>query len=111
MFGRMYKIIMEENVNQTTTKGLMNMESEKGIILAGMFIATITFGMFPIKLVISNPSVATANGENEYLTEVESRRKKRNAQWWKTVISLANCFSGGVFVGACLLDLIPGKLI
>ena len=26
---------------------------------------------------------------------------------WRSVISFSSCFSGGVFMGACLLDLIP----
>ena len=26
---------------------------------------------------------------------------------WETLISLLSCFSGGVFIGACFLDLIP----
>ena len=26
---------------------------------------------------------------------------------WKLVISFSSCFGGGVFIGACLLDLLP----
>ena len=69
----------------------LSLTAEKSIILVGMFLATICFGMLPIKLVIWN--------------RTNSIRDRPN--WLKTAISLANCFSGGVFVAACLLDLFP----
>ena len=88
----------------------MNLESEKGIILVSMFIATFSFGIMPIKLVLMNSQSRHCDrGENEHVNELERQKKTRNAQRWKSIISLANCFSGGVFVAACLLDLCPGK--
>ncbi len=59
--------------------------TEKIIILVGMFIATYVFSLIPIKLVGS--------------TRMSSKMK--------TVVSLGSCFSGGVFLAACLLDLFP----
>ena len=37
-------------------------------------------------------------------TKYDNQTKPR----WQTIISLLSCFSGGVFIGACFLDLIPG---
>ena len=49
------------------------------------------FGMIPLKLF-------SAIRNN---TDITSRTR------WKNLISFANCFSGGVFIAACLLDLFP----
>lgn len=59
--------------------------TEKLIILIGMFIATAVFAMLPFKLVGSS--------------NLSSK--------WRTFVSLCSCFSGGVFVAACILDLFP----
>ena len=58
---------------------------EKVFILIGMFIATLLFSMIPFKLV----------GVDNLSTK------------WKKSVSLCSCFSGGVFLAACLLDLFP----
>ena len=63
----------------------MGPEVEKSIILVGMFCATVVFAMIPFKLVGS--------------TNLSSR--------WRVTVSLSSCFSGGVFVAACILDLFP----
>jgi len=73
----------------------MNMTSlsvEKVVILAGMFTATLIFGLIPIKLVTWSSQTQPRTGWRRHL---------------KKGISLANCISGGVFLGACLLDLFP----
>ena len=57
---------------------------EKVIILMGMLVATFFFAMIPFKLVRLGH---------------ESLRKK--------ILSYASCFSGGVFLAACILDLFP----
>ena len=57
---------------------------EKIIILMGMLVATFFFAMIPFKLVRLGH---------------ESLRKK--------ILSYASCFSGGVFLAACILDLFP----
>lgn len=61
--------------------------TEKLVILCGMFVATLTFGLLPVKLVGS------------------SAREMRSK--WRTVVTMSSCFSGGVFIAACLLDLFP----
>ena len=38
--------------------------------------------------------------------EIKDGKYKKNLRW-ETLISLLSCFSGGVFIGACFLDLIP----
>ena len=40
----------------------------------------------------------------------EIRREKRKESL-KKIVSYASCFSGGVFIAACLLDLLPGKIV
>ena len=58
--------------------------TEKLIILVGMFIATAVFALLPFKLV-----------------------GNANSSRMRTFISLCSCFSGGVFLAACILDLFP----
>ena len=56
-----------------------------------MAVVTMLFGMIPLKLfsaVRDNPNMTSRNR-------------------WKNFISFASCFSGGVFIAACLLDLFP----
>merc|ERR1719347_2379125 len=65
--------------------------TEKVITLATMAVATFLFGMLPLKLfsqLRNNP-------------DVTSRIR------WRLVISFSSCFAGGVFIAACLLDLMP----
>lgn len=69
-------------------KKLLN---EKIIVLVSMLIVTFLFGMIPLKLF-------SAVRQN---TDTTSRIR------WRLVISFASCFSGGVFIAACLLDLLP----
>lgn len=59
--------------------------NEKVILLCGMLIATLFFALLPFKL----------------LSWTRQNTK------WKIVVSLASCFSGGVFIAACILDLFP----
>ena len=99
--------------NQTVTNGLQALEGEKFIILVGMFIATLSFGILPIRILLLNQStnrVSTEiNEENNTPAEQQRHRNKNRSRRWRNAISYANCFSGGVFVAACLLDLFPGK--
>jgi len=65
--------------------------TEKVITLISMAVATFFFGMLPLKLfsqLRNNP-------------DVTSRIR------WRFVISFSSCFAGGVFIAACLLDLLP----
>lgn len=75
---------------------VMSLSSEKAVILVGMFTATLCFGLAPVKLVTWSAQATNS--------QPASRRRRRRL---KKAISLANCFSGGVFVAACLLDLFP----
>jgi len=65
--------------------------SEKIIVMVTMLVVTFLFGMIPLKLF----SAVRHN------TDVTSRIR------WRLVISFASCFAGGVFIAACLLDLLP----
>lgn len=76
--------VVENDFKMLFGTGLGNVY-EKLIILVGMFVATLTFAMLPFKLVGS--------------TRLSAKSKK--------AVSFASCFSGGVFIAACLLDLFP----
>merc|ERR1719402_473454 len=56
-----------------------------------MALVTFLFGMMPIKL----------------FSAVRNNTDETWKQRWKTIISFASCFAGGVFIAACLLDLFP----
>ena len=102
----LYKLVQS---NQTTAKELKKLESEKLIILLGMFVVTLCFGILPIRILfLSRPSTIDRTQGNEDNTQAQIHRHKHNTRW-KTIIGFANCFSGGVFVAACLLDLFPGR--
>ena len=93
--------------NPTTAKEWKKLESEKLIILLGMFVVTLCFGILPIRIFfLSRPSTIDRTQGNEDSTQAQIHRHKHNTRW-KTIIGFANCFSGGVFVAACLLDLFP----
>lgn len=68
-----------------------SMLAEKIIVMLTMLVVTFLFGMLPLKLF----STVRSN------TDVTARIR------WRLVISFASCFAGGVFIGACMLDLIP----
>ena len=65
--------------------------TEKMLTLFSMLVITFLCGMLPLKLFSQlrrNP-------------DLSSRTR------WETFISLCSCFSGGVFIAACFLDLLP----
>ena len=65
--------------------------TEKCITLASMTVITFVFGMLPYKL----------------LGQVRNNEDATSRSRWRLLISLCSCFSGGVFMAACLLDLLP----
>nr|CAG4643530.1 EOG090X0EEU [Ilyocryptus agilis] len=69
----------------------MEINSAKSIILATLFIVTFLSCLLPLKLVDTIRNV------------VDPVKKLR----YQRVMSLLNCFAGGVFLGTCLLDLFP----
>ena len=71
------------NVDQTAE--MKTPFHEKIILLCTMLMSTLIFALLPFKLL----------------------EKTRQNSKWKNVVSLASCFSGGVFIGACILDLFP----
>jgi len=69
----------------------VSMVTEKVITLLAMAIITFLFGMMPLKLF----------SQLRHNPDVTSRIR------WRTLISFSSCFAGGVFIAACLLDLLP----
>lgn len=69
----------------------VSLVTEKLITLFAMTAITFLFGMLPLKLF----------SQLRHNDDVMSRIR------WSTIISFCSCFSGGVFIAACLLDLLP----
>jgi len=61
-----------------------------GILLA-MTVTTIFFGMVPWIIV----------------SQLRNNLDQDSRSRWRSVVTFSSCFSGGVFMGACLLDLLP----
>ena len=108
--SRMVNLLLEGN--QTENNGFLALEGQKSIILVAMLIVTFSFGVLPIRVLLLNlpNDNVPENQEDEHLAGQERLRNKSRSKRWKTIIGFANCFSGGVFVAACLLDLFPGNL-
>lgn len=85
------EVITNLTVNASTGLFGVNLYTEKIIVMISMAVVTFLFGMIPIKL------FSTLRNN----TDAVSRQR------WKTIISFASCFAGGVFIAACLLDLFP----
>ena len=80
--------INQQNIStdvEQTTEDMKTPFHEKIILLCTMLMATLIFALLPFKLL----------------------EKTRQNSKWKNVVSFASCFSGGVFIGACILDLFP----
>ena len=84
------RMIVSPSVEQMGLLGVSLM-TEKVITLLGMTAITFLFGMLPLKLF----------SQLRHNDDVVSRSR------WRTLISFCSCFSGGVFIAACLLDLLP----
>ena len=86
-----------ENLTRSGTlassQGLLGVSlmTEKVITLLSMTAITFLFGMLPIKL----------------FSQLRHNHDSNSRGRWRTIISFCSCFSGGVFIAACLLDLLP----
>ena len=111
--ARLVHLLMHKN--DTIPESISALESQKYIILLAMFLTTICFGILPLRILYlnqrSSTNLTSHHGENDS-QRLERRQNNNNrTKRWRKMISFANCFSGGVFVGACLLDLFPGKVL
>ena len=80
------------NFSNTNSSFLgVSLMTEKIITLVAMTAITFLFGMLPVK-----PISKVKHNQND-----QSRTR------WRTIISFCSCFSGGVFIAACLLDMLP----
>ena len=109
--ARLVHLLMYEN--DTVSADLDALESQKYIILLAMFLTTVCFGILPLRILylnqnMVNPQASHNIEDNENIVHQRKRKHDTKTKRWKKMISFANCFSGGVFVGACLLDLFPG---
>ena len=109
--ARLLHLLMHNN--DTVSGDLDALESQKYIILLAMFLTTVCFGILPLRILylnqnIVNPQDSHNTEDNENIVHLRKRKHDTKTKRWKKIISFANCFSGGVFVGACLLDLFPG---
>ncbi|CAJ0604933.1 unnamed protein product [Cylicocyclus nassatus] len=65
----------------------------KAILLAVISLVTLGFGLLPLKVMA-----------------ILSHKQGKYAETAALATSLLSCFSGGVFLGVCFLDLLPGAL-
>jgi len=70
---------------------MVSLVVEKVIILFSMAAITFIAGMLPLKL----------------FSELRKNNDLRARSMWRTAICICSCFSGGIFLSACLLDLLP----
>ena len=70
---------------------MVSLVAEKVIILFSMAAITFIAGMVPLKL----------------FSELRKNNDLRARSVWRTAICICSCFSGGIFLSACLLDLLP----
>merc|ERR1719394_1382833 len=69
----------------------MTLYTEKVITLFSMTFITFLFGMLPLKL----------------FSQLRNNTDVTSMIRWRLFISFCSCFAGGVFIAACLLDLLP----
>ena len=85
-------LIEEEDLNmmmeieETTSMNLV-----KILLIISMMISTFLSILLPFKL----------------LNRVKDNQDTASRSLWRTILSYSSCFSGGVFIAACLLDLLP----
>ena len=77
---------MEIETEKTTSLNLV-----KILIIGSMMLTTFLCQVLPFKL----------------LNRVKDNQNHASRSLWRSVLSYCSCFSGGVFIGACLLDLLP----
>ncbi|XP_037083498.1 zinc transporter ZIP1-like [Pollicipes pollicipes] len=68
----------------------MDLDNLKIVVIVVLLFLPLCFTLLPLKLI-------------SYVEHADGSRKQRLYR----MLSLLNCFSGGVFLGACLLDLFP----
>jgi len=85
--------LLVQDEDYTINIGDNSMVINKVIVMITMTIITFTFGMMPLKLY--------SKLKNNNNPSSDSRTR------WKKLMSFSSCFGGGVFMAACLLDLLP----
>ena len=79
---------MESNPDMNTSSRLLK---EKIATILVMACVTFLGGIIPFK----------------FLSKLRDNTHRGSRRRWEIFISLCSCFSGGVFIAACFLDLIP----
>jgi len=89
--ANMLTIQDDDSTNAAGDKSVMVIN--KVIVMIVMTIITFTFGMLPLKLYSKLKNNNNPSSDSRTI--------------WKKLISFSSCFGGGVFMAACLLDLLP----
>ena len=108
-------LLMDTNVTMDTSNATLSSWivsiNGKISILSVTFIATFVVSIIPIYILFLRRSARRILDieieEHEQLIPPNRREANDRIQKWKKLIGYANCFSGGVFLSACLLDLSP----
>lgn len=93
----------------------MDINKAKSIVLATLFVVTLLSCLLPLKLMDTIRNVADPVRKLRLHIFFLSSKQKLMFTFtffflflsYSRVISLLNCFAGGVFLGTCLLDLFP----
>ncbi|GAB6028369.1 hypothetical protein CHUAL_002537 [Chamberlinius hualienensis] len=85
------KLLKTERFVESKSFNIMELLIAKAIVVVCLFVGTFVMAILPIKL----------------MSMVEHTLDPSRRRWYKRAISWLNCFGGGVFLGACLLDLFP----
>ncbi|KAK3728066.1 hypothetical protein RRG08_022117 [Elysia crispata] len=83
----------------------LSVDIVKVLVLIGLFVMTLVFGILPLILV----KVFRSTGSQQITstTESSSINQSHKAALYKRAISFLSCFSAGVFLATCMLDLLP----
>jgi len=101
------------NDNQTNNTAIFVSTEGKVVILSVLSLVTFLFGSLPIFLLhIKKRALSAKYKDDEEAAQLlddngKETNENQNESRWKRLIGFANCFSGGVFVAAVLLDLLP----
>ncbi|RUS84871.1 hypothetical protein EGW08_007340 [Elysia chlorotica] len=80
----------------------LSVDTVKVLVLLGLFVMTLAFGSLPLVLV----KLVRSTGAQQVMPARGQSPTNRLAAY-KRVVSFLSCFSAGVFLATCMLDLLP----
>ena len=84
-------LLIEEDLKTMMEEGTSSLNLVKILMILSMTLTTFFCQVLPFYL----------------LNRVKDTQNVASRSLWRTIMSYCSCFSGGVFIAACLLDLVP----